>query len=143
MPNDERPHLLVHELVHDLEALDGLLLGDADVLLLERHGPVRVVEVEEAAREVDAQEQRHVLVVGQGGGEADEAHVLLGGLHVAQGARHYALEHGPPLVVQQVDLVDDDEAHELRVGAVAALPRDYVPLLGRAHDHLGLGFIRS
>mmetsp|Transcript_8751 Transcript_8751/g.28800 ORF Transcript_8751/g.28800 Transcript_8751/m.28800 type:complete len:206 (+) Transcript_8751:4765-5382(+) len=37
-----------------------------------------------------------------------------------------------------MDLVDDDEAHELRVRAVAALASDDVPLLGSRHDDLRL-----
>ena len=35
-----------------------------------------------------------------------------------------------------MDLVEDDEADELREGALDALPRDDVPLLGRADDDL-------
>ena len=41
--------------------------------------------------------------------------------------------------MQQVDLVKDHEPHELRVGALAALARDDVPLLGRADDDLRAG----
>ena len=37
-----------------------------------------------------------------------------------------------------MDLVDEDQADELRVGAVAALARDDVPLLGRGDDELRL-----
>ena len=39
--------LLVDDFVHDLEAFDGLFLSDTDVLLLQRHGPERVVKVEQ------------------------------------------------------------------------------------------------
>mmetsp|Transcript_3106 Transcript_3106/g.7163 ORF Transcript_3106/g.7163 Transcript_3106/m.7163 type:complete len:711 (-) Transcript_3106:35-2167(-) len=35
-----------------------------------------------------------------------------------------------------MDLVDDEQAHQLRVRAVAGLARDDVPLLGSRHDHL-------
>eukprot|EP00962_Isochrysis_galbana_P025538 scaffold7887_cov127-Isochrysis_galbana.AAC.1 len=40
--------------------------------------------------------------------------------------------------MQQVDLVDDHQPHQLRVGAVSALAGDDVPLLGRGDDELGL-----
>ena len=40
-------HLLVHDLIHKLESLQSLLLRDADVLLLQRHGTEAVVEEEE------------------------------------------------------------------------------------------------
>ena len=57
-------------------------------------------------------------------------------LDLADGAGHDAFQHGAALIVQQVDLVDDDQAHQLRVGAVPALARDDVPLLRRGHDDL-------
>ena len=50
-----------------------------------------VVEVEEALGGVHAQAGGHVLVVGQRGAEADQTHVLLGQLHVADGAGHQGL----------------------------------------------------
>ena len=71
------PYLLVADLVHELEALDRLLLGDADVLLLQGHRPVRVVEVEQSLLGVDLEESSHVLVVGQGGRQPDDSHKLL------------------------------------------------------------------
>jgi hypothetical protein len=37
---DTITHLLVADVVHELEALHGLLLGNANVLLLQRHRPV-------------------------------------------------------------------------------------------------------
>jgi hypothetical protein len=61
-------HFLVADLVHELEALQCLLDGDADVLLGERTRAERVVEHEEALGGVHAHERRHVVVVGQRGG---------------------------------------------------------------------------
>ena len=40
------------------------------------------------------------------------------------------------MVVEQVNLVNDHQPHQLGVGAVAALARDDVPFLGRGDDHL-------
>ena len=57
-------------------------------------------------------------------------------LDLADRPRDDRLEDGPAVVVEQVDLVDDDQAHELRVRAVAALARDDVPLLRRRDDDL-------
>ena len=75
------PHLLVADLVHELEALQRLLDGDADVLLRKGAGAEGVVKVEEADVGLDAQEGADVLVVGQRGGEAHQADHLLGRLH--------------------------------------------------------------
>mmetsp|Transcript_97903 Transcript_97903/g.274102 ORF Transcript_97903/g.274102 Transcript_97903/m.274102 type:complete len:343 (+) Transcript_97903:4089-5117(+) len=131
--------LLVADLVHGVEALDGLLVRDADVGLLQRAGPVLVAKIEEPPLGVDAQEDGHVLVVRQRGREAHEADVLLRGLDLPDRPRDDGLQNGPAGVVQEVDLVDDDEPHELRVGAlIAGLAGDDVPLLRRRHDDLRL-----
>ena len=53
-----------------------LLLGDANVLLLQRHGPVGVVEVVEALVGLDAQEGGEVLVVGQRGRERPTTRII-------------------------------------------------------------------
>jgi hypothetical protein len=49
-----RQDLLVADFVHEGEAANGLLLRDADVLLLQGHGPKGVVEEEEPGRGVHA-----------------------------------------------------------------------------------------
>ena len=87
-------YLLVNDLVHNLEPLNGLLFRDADVLLLERHGTEAVVEVEESLVVLDAQEGGNVLVVGQSGGETDETNVLLRRLDGTDRPRYDRLQHG-------------------------------------------------
>jgi hypothetical protein len=133
-----REGLLVAELVEEGVAADGLLLGDADVLLLQGHRPVRVVEIKEAAVRPHAQQRRDVFKIGQRRRDADEARHLHRGLDLAEDARDDGLEHRAALVVQQVDLVDDHEPHELRVRALARLSRHDVPLLRRRHQQLRL-----
>lgn len=86
-----------------------------------------------------AQERRHVAVVGQRRRNAHQAHALLAQLLRAQRARDDGFEHRATLVVQQVDLVHDDQPHELRVGTLAGLARHDVPLFRRRHDDLRLG----
>mmetsp|Transcript_40327 Transcript_40327/g.94748 ORF Transcript_40327/g.94748 Transcript_40327/m.94748 type:complete len:681 (-) Transcript_40327:488-2530(-) len=130
--------LVVGDLVHELEALERLLLRDADVLLLERHGAVRVVEVEQTRLRLDPEQRRHVLVVGQRCAEPDKPHELLRRLDLSDRAGDERLEHRAAAVVEQVDLVDDDEADEAREGARVAFARDHVVLLGRHHDDVGL-----
>ena len=137
VPARLRQHLLVADLVHQLEPLERLLLGDADVLLLQRHGPEAVVEEEHARGRLDAEQLRHVREVGQRRRQAHEPHGVARRLDLADRPRDDRLEDGPAVVVEQVDLVDDDQAHELRVRAVAALARDDVPLLRRRDDDLG------
>ena len=60
-------HLVVADLVHELEALQRLLDVDADVLLGQRAGPVGGVKVEEAHVRLHTQEGGHILVVWQRG----------------------------------------------------------------------------
>mmetsp|Transcript_6965 Transcript_6965/g.17862 ORF Transcript_6965/g.17862 Transcript_6965/m.17862 type:complete len:257 (+) Transcript_6965:487-1257(+) len=87
---------------------------------------------------VDAQEGGYVLVVGQGGGEADDADHALAGLDLAQRARHQHLDHSAAVVIEQVHLVNDEQPHKRGHGHVSALSRDDVPLLRCGHDHLRL-----
>mmetsp|Transcript_63082 Transcript_63082/g.203358 ORF Transcript_63082/g.203358 Transcript_63082/m.203358 type:complete len:229 (-) Transcript_63082:561-1247(-) len=131
--------LLIADFVHRVEAFDGLLVGYADVGLLKWDRAVLVPEVEEAFLRVNPEEYPDILVVWQRRREAHETDMLLGRLDLADRARDDSLEHRPARVVQQVDLVDDDEPHELRVCTlVAGLARDDVPLLGSCHDDLRL-----
>ena len=80
-------HLLVDNLVHDLEPLDGLLLCDTDKLLLQGHGPETVVKEEETLGGLHPQEGSNILVVGQCGREPDKPHVFLGRLDVSDSSR--------------------------------------------------------
>ena len=59
--------LVVADLIHELEALQGLADGDADVLLRQWTWPEAVVKVEQALIALDSQEGSHILIVGQGG----------------------------------------------------------------------------
>ena len=58
-------HLLVADLVHDLEPLKGFLHGDADELLLQGARAEAVVKHEQALGRVDAEERSDVLKVWQ------------------------------------------------------------------------------
>ncbi len=46
------------------------------------------------------------------------------------------LSAGAPVVAQQVDLVDDQQADLLYIAAVLPIAADAVPLLGRRDDHI-------
>mmetsp|Transcript_111441 Transcript_111441/g.322179 ORF Transcript_111441/g.322179 Transcript_111441/m.322179 type:complete len:216 (-) Transcript_111441:121-768(-) len=59
--------LFVADLIHSAEALDRLLVCDADVRLLKRARAVLVAKVEEPLLGVDPQEDSHILVVRQCG----------------------------------------------------------------------------
>ncbi len=61
-----RTDLLVADFIHELEALQGLLDTDTDILLGQGTGPEAVVKVKEALVWLDTQECCHVLIVGQG-----------------------------------------------------------------------------
>lgn len=129
-------YLFIHNLIHDLEAFDGLLLCDADISLLQGHRaetaeqtnvvmnkqnnngkcpliskhvlPPKcspVVKVEESLGRVYTQAGGHVFVVGQCGAEAQQTHILLGQLHVADGSGHQRLQYGSTVIVKQVDFI--------------------------------------
>mmetsp|Transcript_8552 Transcript_8552/g.20310 ORF Transcript_8552/g.20310 Transcript_8552/m.20310 type:complete len:405 (+) Transcript_8552:1211-2425(+) len=131
--------LLVANFVHGVEALDGLLVCDTNVSLLQWDRPVVVSKVVQALLRIDAQKDCYILVVGQRGGQSHQSNMLLGGLDLPNCARHDCLEHRPTAVVQQVDLVDDDQSHQLRVSTlVSCFSGDDVPLLWSGDDDLGL-----
>jgi len=62
----------------------------------------------------------HILIVGQRGLQTYQPHLLLRGLNVANAACHQGLEHW----AAQVDLVKDDQLHQLGVRAFATFARD-------------------
>jgi hypothetical protein len=123
-------NLFVADLVDGLQPLDGLLLGDTNELLLETDGTVRGVKVEETLLDVDTKEGGDILVVGKGSRETDDTDTVVRLIHLANGTRENRLEHGSTVVVEQVDLVNDDEADEVGVARVGGLAGDDVPLLG-------------
>ena len=55
----------IADLVHELEPLQRLLDGHADVLLSQGAGPEAVVEVEEAHIVLHPQKGGHIIIVGQ------------------------------------------------------------------------------
>lgn len=61
-----RADLLVADLIHELEALQGLLDADTNVLLGQGAGPEAVVKVEQPLVWLHTQEGCHILIVGQG-----------------------------------------------------------------------------
>jgi hypothetical protein len=132
-------NLFVADLVDGLQPLDCLLLGDTNELLLETNGAVRGVKVEETLLDVDTKEGGDILVVGEGSRETDDTDTVMRLVHLANGTRENRLEHGSTVVVEQVDLVNDDEADEVGVARVGGLAGDDVPLLRGRDNDLGLG----
>ena len=132
-----RDRLVVGDLQHEGVALLELVLGDAAEGLHERHRPVGGAEEEEARRWVRLEEEGDVAVVGQRRREADDPDHHLRRLDEAQRARDERLDDGAAVVVEQVHLVDDEQADGGDEG-VGALARRHVPLLGRRHDEVRL-----
>ena len=66
---------------------------------------VPVIKIEQAFGRVHSQEGSHVLVVGEGGTQANQPHVLLSHLDVADGSGYQGLQDGSSVVVQQVYLI--------------------------------------
>ncbi len=48
------------------------------------------------------------------------------------------LNDSSTIVIEQVDLIDDEQADSCGDTDISALARDDIPLLGCGHDHLGL-----
>ena len=74
--------LLVDNLVHDLEALHGLLFRNSHIRLLQWHWTVAVVKEEQSLGRIDAQEGGNIFVVRQSGRQTNQTHILLGCLDV-------------------------------------------------------------
>ena len=136
-------HLLVADVVHQLEPLQGLLHGDADELLLQRTRTETVVEDEQPLRRVHTEEGGDVLEVGQRRGKTDDSHHLLCRLHLSHGASHDRLQHRAAIIMQQVNLVDDQQSHQLGVRPVSRLASDDIPLLRGGDDHLRVVDLRA
>ena len=60
-------HLIVADLIHELEALEGLADSDANVLLGQWNRPEAVVEVEQTLIALDSQEGGNILIIWQSG----------------------------------------------------------------------------
>ena len=118
-----------------LQALESLLLSDANVLLLERHWTEAVVEEEEALAWVHAEELSDILIVGESSAEAHKTNLILRLLNLAQGTRHDGLQNRTAIVVQQVNLVNNDERDEKGAGALS-FASDNIPLLWCADNDL-------
>mmetsp|Transcript_12800 Transcript_12800/g.34382 ORF Transcript_12800/g.34382 Transcript_12800/m.34382 type:complete len:338 (-) Transcript_12800:910-1923(-) len=135
--------LFVADLVHGVETLDRLLVRNADVRLLQWAWAVLVPVVEQALIGIDAQENRNVLVIRKRRREPHEADVFLRGFDLPDGPGHDRLQNWAARIMQQVDLVHDHQAHELRVSPlVAGFPGDDVPFLGCRNDDLRLVDLR-
>ncbi len=64
-----------------------------------------VVKIEESLGWIHTKAGCHILIVGQCGTEADEPHVFLGQLHIADGSSNQGLQNRPTVIMQQVDLI--------------------------------------
>lgn len=58
------------------------------------------------------------------------------GAYQAQRAGHEDLDDGPAVVVEEMHLIDDQQANQRCHGLVATLAGDHIPLLWGCHDHL-------
>ena len=61
---------------------------------------VPVIKIEQAFGRVHSQERSHVLIVGEGGTQANEPHVLLSHLNVADGSGYQRLQDRTSVIVQ-------------------------------------------
>ena len=70
-------YLFVANFIHELKSLQGLLLSDAYVLLLQRNGAKRVVEEKQPLIRLHTQKSRYVFEIRKSSGQADKSdHVL-------------------------------------------------------------------
>mmetsp|Transcript_23096 Transcript_23096/g.68644 ORF Transcript_23096/g.68644 Transcript_23096/m.68644 type:complete len:229 (+) Transcript_23096:2044-2730(+) len=104
---------------------------------LQRHRPHARREVEQPVR-AGADPLAHVLCVGDGVAERDDAdRALQLCTHVAHARRHH-LHHRALWPAQQVHLVHQQQRHALHSLALPPAPREHVPALGRRHHDVGL-----
>ncbi len=88
-----------------LEPLHSLLLGDANIGLLQGDGPEAVVKEEEPLGGVHPEEGGHILVVGEGGRETHQADELLCGLDLTDGPGYNGFQDWTPIVMEEVDFI--------------------------------------
>mmetsp|Transcript_35120 Transcript_35120/g.82096 ORF Transcript_35120/g.82096 Transcript_35120/m.82096 type:complete len:336 (+) Transcript_35120:1621-2628(+) len=127
---------VVAGLVHLGHARHEVLLRVALDVSSHRHGPHARLEVEEP-HHPNAEPICNVIGVRQRGGQAHEADRLVQVARDVSHARHNDLQHWPSILAQQVDLIDDDQAHAAHVGPVLPVAGDAIPLLRRGHHDIG------
>mmetsp|Transcript_18092 Transcript_18092/g.68343 ORF Transcript_18092/g.68343 Transcript_18092/m.68343 type:complete len:442 (-) Transcript_18092:1829-3154(-) len=98
------------------------------------HGGPEVVQ----ADPVDSEPVGEVRRVGERRRQAHDAHGTAGVRRDEAHAADDHLQHGPSVLAQQVNLVDDHQPHLLHVPAALPGARDAVPLLGRGHQDVRL-----
>mmetsp|Transcript_5018 Transcript_5018/g.12679 ORF Transcript_5018/g.12679 Transcript_5018/m.12679 type:complete len:201 (-) Transcript_5018:491-1093(-) len=123
--------LLVADLVHRGLDLVNIAPHHPHKARLERHRAVRRVKIEQVTCHVDAEEHGNVLIRGEGCRKPHDPDLLLGALDLPQCACNDGLDHGPALLVQQVDLIDNQQLHQASQRSIRTLPRDNIPLLRR------------
>ena len=50
-------------------------------------------------------------------------------LHAADSRRDNSFKHRAPIVVQEMDFIDDEEPNEVGITGIHAFPRDDIPFL--------------
>src|SRR5690349_16667269 len=116
--------LCVAHIVHGLQLLDSLLIGNTNELLLQRARSVRAIEVEEALVGIDTKEASDISVIRQGGAETDDPDVVAGLLIAAQGSAHDTLNNRTTLIVKQMDFIDTDQLDEVDIAGIGGLAGD-------------------
>ena len=64
-------------------------------------------------------------------------------LHAADGPSDNGFEHRAPIIMQEMDFIDDEEPNEVGITGIRAFPRDDIPFLWRGGDDLGVAAIRT
>ena len=126
----------IRNFVHELETLNSFALGDANVLLFEGARAIGGVKIKEALVRFDPEKCSNVFVIRQGRTQPDQSNHFLRRLDLPDCAADDGLEDWPSLVVKKVNLINNDQLHELGVGTVAALAGHNVPFFGSGHDDL-------
>lgn len=66
---------------------------------------IPVIKVEETLGGIYTQAGSNILIVWQCGAEAQQTHVLLGELHIADCPCHQSFQHRSTVIMQQVDFI--------------------------------------
>ena len=69
------------------------------------HGPEAVVKEEQSLVFLDAQEVRHVRVVGESGRQANQADELMSAIPLAEGSCDDALQYCTTVIMEQVNFI--------------------------------------
>ena len=128
----------IADIVHSAKLLDRFLVSYSNELLLQGARPERAVEVEDTGLWIRADEGSHVFEIGESSTKSYDANRVSSLLDLANCSADNALQNRPSVVMKQMNLVYNDQAHEICIAGVGSFASDDIVLFRRRDDDLRL-----